>query len=93
MQLWAEHFDPATEIGDADAGSRASFGASPGDADHLEPYLYVGAWGEIDRSEDFWNDTHFTGASLSYAQLLAVDDQRQTALDFFRDGLALLRGR
>lgn len=93
VQLWAEHFDPATEIGDADAGSRASFGASPGDADHAEPYLYVGAWGEIDRSESFWNDTHFNGGSLSYAQLLAADDQRQTALDFFRDGLALLRGR
>lgn len=93
VQLWAEHFDPATEIGNEQAGRRASFGASPGDAGHAEPYLYIGAWGEIDRSESFWNDTHFNGGSLSYSELLAADDQRQTALDFFQDGLALLRDR
>ncbi|HEX6222111.1 MAG TPA: hypothetical protein VF115_13555, partial [Acidimicrobiia bacterium] len=34
VQLWPEHFDPACELGDADRGQRASFGASPGDGDH-----------------------------------------------------------
>ena len=92
VQLWAEHFDPATEIGDADAGRRASFGASPGDANHPEPYLYVAPWGEVDRAEPFWSDPHFNGGALSYAGLLAADDQRAAALTFYREGLALLRG-
>ena len=44
-QLWPEHFDLACEIGDADAGTRANYGASPGDAAIPEPYLYVGPVG------------------------------------------------
>ena len=43
-QLWPEHFDLACELGDADAGTRANYGASPGDARIPEPYLYVGPW-------------------------------------------------
>lgn len=91
VQLWAEHFDSAMEIGDANAGRRASFGASPGDPGHPEPYLYVGPWGDIDRSQSFWNDEHFPGASLPYAELLDADDQRAAALSFYREGLKLLR--
>ncbi len=30
VQLWPEHFDAATELGDHENGQRASFGASPG---------------------------------------------------------------
>ena len=81
------------ELGDADAGQRASFGASPGDDTHPEPYLYVGAWGEIDRSQPFWNETAFNGASLGYAELLAVKDQRATALEFFLTGFGILTRR
>jgi hypothetical protein len=33
---------------------------------------------------ELWNATAFTGAELSYAELLASDDRRQAALDFFR---------
>jgi hypothetical protein len=90
VQLWAEHFDPATELGSAEAGQRASYGASPGDDAHADPYLYVGAWGEIDRANPFWNDNAFSGASMSYKELLAADDQRQAALDFYRTGFAIL---
>ena len=32
-QLWPEHFDLAIELGDEDAGTRANYGASPGDDD------------------------------------------------------------
>jgi hypothetical protein len=92
VQLWAEHFDPAVEIGSAERGARATYGASPGDAAHDEPYLYVAAWGEIDRSDPYWNDEAFNGANLSYAELAASDDPRQTALAFYTDGLAKLRG-
>jgi hypothetical protein len=92
VQLWPEHFDSAFEMGSYDAGRRASYGASPGDEAHPEPYLYVAAWGEIDRSDAYWNDETFNGASLSYRELLAAADQRATALAFFRNGFDRLTG-
>lgn len=92
VQLWAEHFDPALELGDEALGQRASYGASPGDAQHAEPYLYVAPWGEPDRTDPFWGDPAFGGASLGYRELLAADDQRAAALDFYRAGLGRLTG-
>jgi len=90
VQLWAEHFDAAFEMGSYAAGQRASYGASPGDESHPEPYLYVAAWGEIDRSDPYWNDETFNGASLSYRELLDTEDQRATALAFLQDGFTRL---
>ena len=86
VQLWPEHFDPAVELGSQEEGHRASYGASAGDAAHPEPYLYVAAWGEIDRGDPFWNDTTFNGASISYSELLDAGDQVETALSFLRSG-------
>ncbi len=82
-QLWPEHFDPAIEMGKEAEGRRASYGASAGDSGHLEPYLYVSAWSEIDKATPFWNDRHFNGASLPYSELLDADDPKRVALDFF----------
>jgi hypothetical protein len=90
VQLWPEHFDPAIEMGSETGGRRASYGASPGDEGHLEPYLYVSAWSEIDKTEPYWNDRHFNGASLPYTELLAADDQKQVSLDFFEQGYRLV---
>ena len=92
VQLWPEHFDLAFEMGALDSGQRASYGASPGDDGHTEPYLYVAAWGDIDRSDPYWNDATFNGASLPYSQLLDAEDQQATALAFLRDGFARLTG-
>lgn len=92
VQLWPEHFDLAFEMGSNERGHRASYGASPGDDAHPEPYLYVAAWGDIDRSDHYWNDTTFNGASLPYRQLLAAGDQRATALTFLRQGFERLTG-
>ncbi len=89
-QLWPEHFDPARELGNESLGQRASYGASPGDRGHLEPYLYVSAWSDIDRSEVYWNDRHFNGASLPHVELLASEDLKTTALEFFATGHRLL---
>lgn len=86
VQLWPEHFDLATDLGDDAAGCRANYGGSPGDDTHAEPYLYVGPW--TPRRDDFWNEAF--GASLSYADLLEADDQRGVALDFLRTGRRLL---
>lgn len=90
VQLWPEHFDAATELGDHEKGQRASYGASPGDADHLEPYVYVSAWSEIDGTNPFWNDEFFNGASLSYSELVASDDPVETALEFLLEGYRIL---
>ncbi len=84
VQLWPEHLDPAFEMGPD--GHRASYGAAPGDAGHPEPYLYVAAWGTIDRTDPYWNDDTFNGASLAYADLLTADDPYQKATSFFQAG-------
>ncbi|MGH8958447.1 MAG: hypothetical protein ACRDVK_07200 [Acidimicrobiia bacterium] len=88
VQLWPEHFDLAIEMGPAKA--RASYGASPGDDHHPQPYLYVSAWESIDRSNRFWNDSAFNGASLPYRALLDADDQRAAALSFLEQGYRTL---
>jgi hypothetical protein len=84
VQLWPEHFDIALELGSEGAGRRANFGASPGDEDHAEPYLYVGPW-TAEVSGELWNATGFNGAELSYSELLAAEDQRHAALDFMTE--------
>ena len=93
VQLWPEHFDPATELGSQEGGTRASYGASPGDRDHPEPYLYVAAWGDIDRTDDYWNDSFFNGSSLGYAELVRSSDPEGRALEFLLGGYERLVGR
>jgi hypothetical protein len=90
VQLWPEHFDASIEIGDEAAGERATFGASPGDATHPEPYLYVSPW--VEHAGAFWNNESFDGASLPFATLLGPDDQRATALAFIGAAGAELTG-
>ncbi len=82
-QLWPEHFDVAIELGDDASGKRAGYGASPGDAEHPEPYLYVGPW-SAPPDGPLWNATAFPGAELSYAELLTAADRRAAALEFYR---------
>ena len=89
-QLWPGHFDPAIAMGDADADGRATFGLSPGDHAHDEPYLYVGAWGEVDRDDPYWNETTFNGASMGFGDLASADDPYGAALAFFRTGFEKL---
>jgi hypothetical protein len=84
VQLWPEHFDLAIELGSESAGQRANYGASPGDDDHPEPYLYVGPW-TVEVSGELWNAAAFNGAELSYSDLIAAADHRRAALDFMRE--------
>jgi hypothetical protein len=84
VRLWPEHFDIAVELGSEPAGRRANFGASPGDDEHPEPFLYVGPW-TADVSGELWNATGFKGAELTYSQLLEAEDQRRAALAFMRE--------
>jgi hypothetical protein len=80
IQLWPEHFDVATTI------SQVNYGGSPGDADHDEPYLYVGPFEPPSRG-GFWNEPF--GASLPWGEIAGVDD----ALRFFHEGRAAGRQR
>jgi hypothetical protein len=89
--LWPEHFDVAFEAGNEEAGGRANYGASPGDENHPEPYLYVGLW-SADVEGELWNATDFTGAELGYAELLAAQDSADAALAFFRERYEALEG-
>jgi hypothetical protein len=83
VQLWPEHFDIAVELGSEAGGQRATYGASPGDDDHDEPYLYVSVW-TADVSGELWNAVGFKGAELRYSELLEAEDQRRAALHFMR---------
>jgi hypothetical protein len=84
VQLWPEHFDIALELGDQSAAKRAGYGASPGDEEHPQPYLYVVPWVMVDDKSEWWNDAHFKGARLDYIEILEQEDQRGRALEFFR---------
>ena len=92
VQLWPEHFDIAIEMGDESRGARANYGFSPGDDDHPEPYAYVGPWTPERATGPLWNASAFSGAELSYADLLAAPDPRGAALDFLREHRDFLRG-
>ena len=91
LQIWPEHFDLSVDLGDAAAGGRANYGASPGDAVHPEPYLYVGPWdtSRLQQPTDpFWNESF--GASRPYSALADRAGAREAALAFFRAGRARL---
>ena len=92
VQLWPEHFDAAVEIGAEDLSRRAAFGASPGYPAHPEPFVYVSPWAKDRLDDPYWN-ADFGGSILSYEELLAADNQRETTLNFLRRGLELLRSR
>lgn len=89
--LWPEHFDIAFEAGSEPAGRRANYGASPGDEHHSEPYLYVGPWAPPPESE-IWNGVGFSGAELTYPELLEADEQEAAAAQFLQTRLQELTG-
>jgi hypothetical protein len=83
VQLWPEHFDLSCGF------DGAAYGASPGDAEHPEPYLYVSVSDDrTDPTDTYWDEPF--GASLPYARLLGEPDQRAAALAFYRAGAARL---
>jgi hypothetical protein len=89
INLWPEHFDVAAELGSEKAGKRASYGGSPADEHHPEPYLYVAPWAAAPTGE-LWNASGFAGAELGYAELLTADDQVTTAVEFLATRLRAL---
>ena len=88
--LWPEHFDCAFDHGSELDGTRGTYGASPGDVNTPEPYLYVLPWGGT-LGDGFWNADGFDGAWLHYRDLGTAP--RERALAFFRDARLHLTGR
>jgi hypothetical protein len=86
IHLWPEHFDLAIDLGAGDA--RATYGVSPGDDDHDEPYTYVAPWTPPAQTgaSTFWNAHGFTGAERP-----ADDPDEMYA--FFREAARLLSSR
>ncbi|MDP9334176.1 MAG: hypothetical protein M3Q30_12840 [Actinomycetota bacterium] len=89
--IWPEHFDLACELGDAAAGTRATYGASPGDRAIPQPYLYVGPWEASRRSGKL--ATQPWGAAMTYDELRTAGDAKGAGMDFFLEGAALLLGQ
>jgi len=83
VRIWPEHFDAAIDMGDEAAGRRATYGASPGDRHHDEPYLYASPW--AGRIDGYFDDPQFKGASLLYSQLEREDHPEAAALAFLRE--------
>jgi hypothetical protein len=85
VQLWPEHFDIGTNVL-TPSGGRVNLGASPGDDDIEEPYLYLGPWGD-DRPGDpaFWNAPF--GAVLRASDLSGIPDPVGAVVAFLRIGL------
>ncbi len=80
--LWPEHFDLATTVRDTELGD-ITFGGSPGDAEHEQPYLYALPPSPVpDGDRSFWNEPF--GAALSYDRVTTAGD----ATDFFADAAA-----
>ena len=87
--LWPEHLDIAIEAGSEAAATRATYGVSPGDEDHDEPYAYVAPWTrpEAVGPDTFWNAAGFTGAERP----VGADDAGELVA-FFREAARLLAG-
>jgi hypothetical protein len=86
VRIWPEHFDAAMDMGDEAAGRRATYGGSPGDGRHEEPYLYVSPWsGRVDR---FFDDPGFRGASCTLTQLRGLPPG--AGLEFLREACWLV---
>jgi len=95
-QLWPEHFDAAIEV--LAGNRRASYGFSPGDDSHVDPYAYVSVWypdsDEIGGLSDkqLWNSSTFPGAVLPLATIRAAGDQFTATLDWMRSRRDVLAG-
>ncbi|WP_181783418.1 hypothetical protein [Pseudonocardia pini] len=72
--LWPEHFDLAI------AKEEVTYGVSPGDAGHEQPYAYVGPWKP--REGAFWN--------ASFGAVHELTDE-QTLQAFFSEGASRTR--
>jgi hypothetical protein len=82
LTLWPEHFDAAIRAGEV------NYGASPGDAQVPEPYLYIGptALDLAATGDSFWNQPF--GATMTWEDVRSAEN----AGAFFWQGRQLAAG-
>jgi hypothetical protein len=90
LQIWPEHFDLACEVGEGGTGSRANYGASPGDQDIAEPYLYVGPHDRARHTGEFARCAF--GAAITYSELQRASEAGGAGRQFYESALAELAG-
>jgi hypothetical protein len=69
IHLWPEHFDIAIELGAGPA--RATYGVSPGDREHADPYAYVTPW-TAPPPGPLWQADGFAGAAAAADDVDAI---------------------
>jgi hypothetical protein len=87
LRLWPEHFDLGLAM-DAASTARVNIGASPGDDEIDEPYLYLAPWGDARPGgvpDGYWNASF--GAVLTHGDVVGSPDATTAALRFWRAGL------
>jgi len=95
VRCWPHHFDLATLIPikldqAGEITESIGVGLSPGDDGINEPYIYVNVWPEIDVERlkkhklpvGQWNSDGWSGAVLTYSQLLNEPDQKTSFVAF-----------
>jgi hypothetical protein len=90
LRLWPEHFDLGLAM-DASPTTRVNLGASPGDDEIDEPYLYLAPWSDARPDgvpDEYWNASF--GAAVTYGELTGAADPTTVALRFWRAGLDAL---
>ena len=90
LQIWPEHFDLGCEVGEEATGGRANYGASPGDKDIAEPYLYVGPHDEARHTGEFARCAF--GAAITYSELRRAPEAGAAGRQFYESALAELAG-
>lgn len=98
IRCWPHHFDLATLIPletdpKGEILKSIGVGLSPGDEGIEEPYIYVNIWPQVDLEAlekyslpiGYWNKEGWSGAVLTYSQILNAKDQGaeyQSFIDF-----------
>ena len=90
IRCWPHHFDLATLIpletdADGELLKSIGIGLSPGDEGVEEPYVYVNIWpnvslGALEKhnlSIGHWNKEGWSGAVLTYSQMLTLENQEE----------------
>lgn len=98
IRCWPHHFDLATLIPietdqNGEILKSIGVGLSPGDDGINEPYLYVNVWPNVDGLEKHelpaghWNKEGWSGAVLTYSQLLAQSNQEESFNEFAEEAM------
>lgn len=104
IRCWPHHFDIATLLplktdDSGEISQSIGVGFSPGDDTIDQPYYYVNIWPNVNASElqqhkldkGHWYTEGLSGAVLLYGDILTVENQKSTVLNFLSDTISILK--